>query len=181
MKKKLLLTFLIVIGIINCIKMYYCLINEETIINQSLITKIGRNIQKSKYKDDKIGELYIKNIHLKENLYELNSYLNNVDRNIAVLEITNEPNKNNSLIVIAAHSGTGHIAYFKDLDKVKKNDLIILTYKNKTYNYIVNDIWNEKKTGNIKVPDNEKNQLVLTTCTPHKDNYQLIINCLLKE
>ena len=85
------------------------------------------------------------------------------------------------MIIIAAHSGTGHLAYFQNLNKLNINDKISLTYNNKEYNYTIKDIWNEKKTGTIKIPKENTNQLVLTTCSPNKKNYQLIINCTLKE
>ncbi len=86
-----------------------------------------------------------------------------------------------SLTIIAAHSGTGPIAYFKDLDKLKQNDEIEINYKDNKYTYVVTDIWNTKKSGSINIPKQNNKQLILTTCTPNKKNYQLIINSTLKE
>ena len=82
---------------------------------------------------------------------------------------------------IAAHSGIGKIAYFEELDELKPNDEIILNINNKTYKYIVKEYWEEKKNGYINVNKESKKQLILTTCSPNKDNYQLIINCIEKE
>ena len=162
----------------------YIIYNKEyktTTINTSIITKIGTNIQKYKYKEDKIGELIIEKIHLKENLYKQESYLNNVDRNIAILKNSESPKEQNSIMIIAAHSGTGSKAYFENLNKININDSVILEYENSTYTYIVKDIWSEEKTGKIKIPKENTNQLILTTCHPTKKNYQLIVNCTKKE
>ena len=69
----------------------------------------------------------------------------------------------------------------KDLDKLKQNDEIEIYYKDHYYTYIIKDIWNTKKTGSINIPKQNNKQLVLTTCSPNKNNYQLIINSTLKE
>ena len=91
------------------------------------------------------------------------------------------PDKNNSILFIAAHSGTGKIAYFNRLNELKKGDKVILIFHNKTITYIVKDIWEENKNGYINVKKDTKNQLVLTTCSPNKKNKQLIINCIEKD
>ena len=41
------------------------------------------------------------------------------------------PNEENSILFLAAHSGTGEIAYFQNLDKLKPKDIIKLKYKKK--------------------------------------------------
>ena len=79
---------------------------------------------------------------------------------------------------IAAHSGTGRLAYFKNLDKLQINDVIKLEYKNINYTYQIKDIWEIKKNGTINVEKENNTQLVLTTCSPNKEGYQLIINSI---
>ncbi len=91
------------------------------------------------------------------------------------------PEKNNSIIFLAAHSGYGNTAFFKYLNKLTVGDEIILKYKDKIYHYKINHIWEEQKTGYIHVNREQKNQLVLTTCSPQDINKQLIINSNLKE
>ena len=39
-------------------------------------------------------------------------------------------------------------------------------------------MWEVPKTGNINVEKTKDNQLVLTTCSEEKENYQLIINSI---
>lgn len=130
---------------------------------------------------NKIGTLIIKKLNINENIYEINSTENNVDRNVTILEGSIEPHKENSIFFLAAHSGTGKTAYFKNLDKLNKNDEIILNYKNKTYYYTVKSSWETIKNGEINIEKEEKKQLILTTCSPSNDNNQLILNCIEKE
>ena len=128
-----------------------------------------------------MSKIIIKKLNIKNNLYKKNSIHNNVDKNITILNDSIEPNKDNSILFIAAHSGTGKLAYFKNLDKLEINDEIIIIYDNKKYSYEVKEIWEEEKNGYIHVKKNEKKQLILTTCSPTKNNKQLIINCTIKD
>ena len=89
------------------------------------------------------------------------------------------PDKENSIIFLAAHSGRGEIAFFDDLDKLIEKDIITLEYNNELYSYEVTDIWEENKNGYIHINKGKNKQLILTTCSKKKDK-QLIINCVLK-
>ena len=129
----------------------------------------------------KIGTLIIKKINLKEDLYSLDSTENTVEKHITILKESIFPNQENSIVFLAAHSGTGKVAYFERLDELREKDEIILIYKQKKYSYQVKDIWEEKKNGYININKDNQNQLILTTCHPNKNNYQLIINCIKKE
>ena len=128
-----------------------------------------------KTNDDSIGKLIINKICLKQKLYPINNSKNNIEEHVTILE------EIDNTIVIAAHSGTGPIAYFERLDELNIDDEIILYYKNKKYIYVVTEIWEEKKNGYIHINKENKRQLVLTTCSPKKTNYQLIVNCIEKE
>lgn len=127
-----------------------------------------------------IGKLIIKKININHNLYDINHTKNNVEQNITILKNSTFPPQENSIIFIAAHSGEGKLAYFKDLDNLNKNDEIILIYKNNKYIYKVKDMWEEPKNGYINVPKENIPQLILTTCSPNKKNKQLVINCIKK-
>ena len=131
--------------------------------------------------NDNIGKIIINKINLNEKIYDINSTNNTSEKHVAILNGSNEPEINNSILILAAHSGVGDIAYFNNLDKLNLNDEVIIYYKNKKYKYIVNDIWEEKKNGYIHINNDDKRQLILTTCSPNKDKYQLIINCTEKE
>lgn len=123
-------------------------------------------------KETNIGSLIIDKINLNQNIYDISNRKNNIEENVTILEGSNFP----KLLILAAHSGTGKIAYFERLDELDINDTIILKYKNKTYKYTVKNIWEEEKNGYIHINPNIENQLVLTTCSPNHKNYQLIIS-----
>ena len=149
------------------------------------ITKISGEtkvlVNKKNINSDIIGTIEIKKINLKEQLYKKESKKNNIEENITILQESTYPSNENSILIIAAHSGTGKIAYFERLDELSTNDEIIITYNKKKYYYNVIDIFEEKKNGYININKEKKRQLVLTTCSPTKDNIQLIVNCIEKE
>lgn len=128
-----------------------------------------------------IGTLIIKRLNLKENLYKIGSSKNNIEEHVTILKESIAPNQANSTFFLAAHSGNGKAAYFEELDELKQNDKIELIYKNTKYTYYVKDIFEEKKDGYININKEVSKQLVLTTCSPNRDGYQLIVNCIEKE
>lgn len=125
--------------------------------------------------------LEIKKINLKQPFYEINDKNNTIEKNIEILKESIMPDKDNSIVIIAAHSGEGDIAYFNNLTELTINDELLLSYNNKIYKYYIKEIYEEDKTGYINVDKEEENQLVLTTCHPNKPNKQLVINAIKKE
>ena len=125
--------------------------------------------------------LEIKIINLKQPFYEINDKNNTIEKNIEILKESIMPDKDNSIVIIAAHSGEGDIAYFNNLTELTINDELLLSYNNKIYKYYIKEIYEEDKTGYINVDKEEENQLVLTTCHPNKPNKQLVINAIKKE
>ncbi len=121
-------------------------------------------------KESPIGKIHISKINVDKPLYKVESNLNNVEKNVTILK------DSSSLFVLAAHSGTGYNAYFKDLNKLNINDTINLTYKNNNYTYQVINIFEQEKTGYININEQEYDQLFLTTCS-YNENKQLIIEC----
>lgn len=128
-------------------------------------------------KTELFGTLIIKKINLKEDIYNIGNKNNTIEKHVTILEQSIIP----ELIIIAAHSGTGKIAYFERLDELKINDEITLINNKKKKTYIVKEIWEEKKNGYININKEKKNQLVLTTCSPKNNKYQLIVNCIIKD
>lgn len=122
------------------------------------------------------GFIIINKINLKEELFPINSSENTIERHVSILNGSNE-----ELMIIAAHSGIGPLAYFQELDKLELNDEVILIIENKKSIYKVKDIWEEKKNGYININKENNKQLILTTCSPNKEGYQLVINCIEKE
>lgn len=128
-----------------------------------------------------IGNIIIDKININKPLYNINNNKNNIEENIEVLKESILPPNNNSIIFLAAHSGTSNISYFNELDKLNLKDEILLTINNKNYIYIVKNIYTQKKNGYININKEKNNQLILTTCDPNNNKNQLIINSIIKE
>ena len=126
--------------------------------------------------NDQIGYLKIDKINLFQPLLKKESVHNNIEENVTILKDSIMPTEKNSIVFLAAHSGSGSIAFFKDLNKLEVGDIIELKYKNQIYHYQINNIWEERKNGYIHVNKTKLKQLILTTCSPEKENKQLIIN-----
>lgn len=122
-----------------------------------------------------IATIVIDKINLNEHLYEINSPQNTIEKHVSFLKQSDYPDKENGTVIILAHSGTGKLAYFKNLDKLEINDNVTLKYK-KNYYYKVVKITEYKKDGTLRFK-NKKNvsQLVLTTCKPNDNKKQLTI------
>ena len=150
-------------------------INEPKRIIKKITPEIANiNINKDEQvsqKEQPIGKVQIPKINLNKNLYKIGSKLNNVEENVTILE-SDLP----SIIVLAAHSGTGENDFFKDLNKLNINDTINLTYTNNNYTYKVINIFEQEKSGYITINEKEYDRLFLTTCSYNK-NKQLIIEC----
>ena len=126
--------------------------------------------------NDYYGKLIINKINLNEELFPIGSNENTIERHVSILKDSTE-----DLMIIAAHSGIGPIAYFQELDKLELNDEIILIIEDNKTIYKVKDIWEEKKNGYININKENTKQLILTTCSPNKEGFQLVINCIKKE
>lgn len=144
---------------------------EETTNNQK--NETNEEIKETNY--DYIGVLEIPKINVKRGFVSLNNKDNNVNKNIQVIEKSNMPNVANGNLIIAAHSGSGRVAFFKDLYKLEKNDIAYIYYENEKYEYKVVNIYDVEKTGKVAISRNkDKNVLTLITCRP-KTNKQMVV------
>ena len=148
-------------------------INEKKIntTNISSTTNTGNKINylNNDIKEKPIATIHIDKINLTKDIYDINSTHNNVEENVTIL------NDDKDLIVLAAHSGPGSIAYFDDLDKLIIDDKINLTYNNKKINYKVTKIEEQPKDGTIEINKTNKQRLILTTCSKKDKSKQLVI------
>ena len=149
------------------------MINEKKIntTNISSTTNTGNKINylNNDIKEKPIATIHIDKINLTKDIYDINSTHNNVEENVTIL------NDDKDLIVLAAHSGPGSIAYFDDLDKLIIDDKINLTYNNKKINYKVTKIEEQPKDGTIEINKTNKQRLILTTCSKKDKSKQLVI------
>ena len=136
--------------------------NKMTITKEQKLTIPQKEIEKPK------GSISIESIKLYKDLYHISSANNNIEKNVTIKDFDEE----NNFFILMAHSGSGPIAFFKDLNKLDIKTKIKITYNNKEYYYYVTNIERQEKTGSIIIKK-DRNTLVLTTCD--NNNKQLII------
>ena len=153
---------------------------ENVNSNDNDVNNEQKEEQKEKQKDKKlsynyIGKLQIDKINLNRGFLDISSPYNNVNRNITVIDKSSYPDVENGNLIIAAHSGNCPICYFDKLYKLKINDKAVVDYNNYMYIYVLRDIYNVPKTGEVEIKRNI-NQTVLTliTCTHNSDTEQTV-------
>lgn len=119
--------------------------------------------------------LEIPKINLNQGILPKTSYYNNVNYHVQILDISDLPDVINGNMVLAAHSGSSNIAYFKNLYKLTKDDKAYIIYNNKKYSYQVVNIYNQIKKGSLNIyRDLTKTTLTLITCTKNDKNSQTV-------
>ena len=122
-----------------------------------------------------LAVLKIPKLNLERGFYDKTSSLNNVDYNILFHSNSDYPDKLNGNVILASHSGTSSISYFKNLYKLELGDESQINYKNTTYTYKVVNIYKEEKDGTIAIYRNkEKSTLTLITCTKNDNAKQTV-------
>ena len=115
------------------------------------------------------GYLNIPKINLSLGFYKIDDIKNNINEGIKLVLFRED------IIVIAGRTS------FDNLTLLKINDEIIIRQRNKNEKYIIENIYLEKKNGNLKITKlkNEK-ILILMANSLKKEGYQLIIRALKK-
>ena len=127
-----------------------------------------------------VAILEIPKINLKNGLVDKNSKANTVRRNIETMQPSDMPNVVNGNLILAAHSGTGRVAFFRNLHKLEKSDEIFIYYEGLKYTYRVFDIYDVEKTGKIQLKTYiNKTILTLITCRIRTNNQIVIVSELI--
>lgn len=136
-------------------------------------TETATNI--SQGTEEFLGTLEIEKINLKNGFYEKASQLNNVNRNVTIINESNYPDEKNGNTILIAHSGSSYLGYFKNLYQLGVGDTAKVTFKGTVYNYKITKIYNENKDGNVTIykPKN-KTTLTLITCTKDDNTKQTV-------
>lgn len=143
-------------------------INDEKLVIESTSNK--------QLLSDYIAVIDIPSISLRRGLFSKNSPNNTVDKNIQILNDSDMPNIVNGNFILAGHSGSGRIAFFKNLHKIKFDDFIYIYYNHVKYSYQVVERYIEPKTGKINIyRDYKQTTLTLTTCGQDKDQTQFVV------
>lgn len=175
LKKTFIIPLLLLVSIhlISCNFIYNYLNTQNIITNEKKVT-IKRNT------NNYYAKVEIKKINLLKEMYPKNDSRNQVDKNITILKESELPNVPNSILILAAHSGTGEHAYFNEIKNLELKDQIIIYYENYKYYYEVDNKYEELKNGKIHIKkNNNQNQIILTTCSTNDNTKQLIITGIL--
>ena len=148
--------------------------NEEENIESTEIPQEKEEV-KEQVKINYIAVLKIPKINLERGLVDPNSYLNNVKYNLQWIDGTSMPDEENGNVIIAGHSGSARISYFRKLDKLVIGDDIFLVYKNTEYKYKVVDIYDIEKTGKASIKRNHNKSVVTLITCRHNTNKQIVV------
>lgn len=156
-------------------------IEEQSDATKKIQENINENDNNKKTEKERgenfIAVIEIPKINLRNGIYEKSSTLNNVDKNVQILMESSFPDENNGNVILAAHSGSGKTAYFKNLVKLKKGDDVNIYYNNSLYSYKVEEIYEVDKTGKIELEDHSSSVLTLITCSEKDKTKQIVIIC----
>ncbi|MBR2833336.1 MAG: sortase [Bacilli bacterium] len=127
-----------------------------------------------------IGTLEIPKINLTKGFVDMNSRANNVDYNIQIIKPSNYPDIENGNFIMASHSGSSRISYFKHLYKLSTGDTVNIYYNDIKYTYKIDNIYEQPKNGYVDIyRDTTKTTLTLITCTKNNEATQTIYICYL--
>lgn len=122
-----------------------------------------------------IGTIEIPKINLKKGFVSPTSKYNNIKYNVTIIDGFDYPDVDKGNFILAAHSGTASISFFRYLYKLQTGDIVKITYKNKTYTYKINNIYTQKKQGFLTIYRNpNKTTLSLITCTQNSKTLQTV-------
>lgn len=153
--------------------------NEKNdVTNLKDFSKSENKKEQSDSKTNYIAVIQIPKINLKKGLVAKNSKYNDVNYNIQILHESTLPNEENSNLILAAHSGNSRIAYFKNLYKLKNEDIIYIFYNHKLYAYTVREVREVEKNGTVSIRENINKTLTLITCK-NGTNKQIVITATL--
>ena len=148
--------------------------NEEE-INSSQTENVNNTEDNSYTYEEYLGVIEISKIGLYKGFYNKNSNLNNVKFNLYVLPESNYPDIEKGNLLIAGHSGNYNNSYFANLYQLVKEDIINIYYGDSKYIYKIVNIYDENKTGRVRIfRDKEKTTLTLITCTKDDDYHQTV-------
>lgn len=159
----------------NALKDFY--IKEEQRVDKidKTTSEEVKEVSKLKVKYNYIAVLKIPKINLEKGLVAKDSKYNNINYGVEILKESDSPDVINGNVILAAHSGTANISYFRNLDKINVGDEASIIYNGKTYYYKFVKIYDIEKTGKAVIKrDNNTSTLTLVTCR-HNTNKQIIL------
>lgn len=143
----------------------------EVVNEPEVVEQVNDNVVTEYY----IGYLEIPKINLYRGFVDMNSEANNVQINLQIIKPSNYPDVEKGNFILAAHSGNGYNAYFKDLYKLSNDDNAYVYYNNKKYTYKITNIYTQPKVGRLSVyRKKDTTSLTLITCTKDDESTQTV-------
>ena len=153
----------------------------EDISNEEIKEEKEESKESSEPLYEYIGVLEIPSINFKRGFLDINDKNNTVSKNIQVLNGSEYPDVVNGNFMIAGHSGSGRIAFFKNLYKLSKGEESYIYYKNKKYIYKMIESYEVQKTGIVPIKNySNKTILTLITCSQDESKQIVFINELVE-
>ena len=132
------------------------------------------DFEKKKKREGFVALLEVPKISLRKGIYSLNDRYNSVSYGIEMLSGSSFPDKDNSTLILASHSGNSNVSYFRNLIYLAKGDIVYLYYNGDKYKYEIIDCYKKKKDGYILVKDFGNGKfMILTTCKNDELDKQL--------
>jgi len=152
---------------------------EKTSIKEEISTEnIEEVVEEKKTEQREINYtaiLEIPSINLKRGVVNSTRNFSSINYAISVDKNSNYPNENGNFILYA-HSGNSSIAYFRNLNKVNKNDHIYIYYSGIKYEYKITNKYTIEKTGKANVIASKDNRYItLITCSQEQKNKQIVL------
>lgn len=138
------------------------------IYDNILLDNINDNISNNGY----YFSLNIPKIDLNVKVYDYNDKNNDVNKGIFLVKQYNFDSMHGS-IILASHSGTSSISYFKNLYLLNKNDVVVIIYNNHNYYYKINRIYKINKNGKF-IYKNSDRGIYLITCDKKNKKKQIV-------
>lgn len=151
-------------------------VNDDRVEETSDSTEeVQEEVQSDYTYEEYLGIIEIPKINLYKGFYNKKSNLNNVKFNLYVHPESNYPDTDKGNLIIAGHSGNYNNSYFANLYQLENGDEITIHYNNQKYIYKITKIYNEEKTGRVRILRNKnKTTLTLVTCTKDDDYHQTV-------
>lgn len=146
--------------------------NPSTNINYDLTeTTSDFSLSKKYY----VGKIVIPKINLAKGFTAMESSLNTIEKNVAIISPSNYPDVENGMFILAAHAGNMWKSFFKNLYQLNVGDVAYIFYNNVKYEYKIVNIYNQERGSMLKIYRNsDKATLVLVTCSKFDKTKQVI-------
>ncbi len=173
--KKVIIVIIVSISLLEIFLMKYFDNGSDSFLSLNILNGITPIFHKEvieEKKEDILLWLEIPKIELMQEVYFIDSPLNDVKYHVEILE---ESNLKNHIFYLASHSGVGSNAYFNDLIELEKGDIVWISYEGKRFDFIVEEMYYIPKNGYFKVEEDYFGVVYLITCSLVSSKEQLVV------